>query len=418
MTLEYLTWNGLSKYPFRDNSPCKNNAYTIPNDLILDVVIFCKTSDIKIVKLGNFEKTNDDAIFTFDCYEADGITLITSEDITVSLATIAQDVADKKVFGLVGLYIDIKLIPGPALVIEIVRDEAFTDVELEDSAIILYRPKVDSIAFYNQNVLLHTVVADAVDIAEGANISFKFVKDTAQFSVIRGAGTGLYNACNEELFIKEINSIPPDTNNNFTLNTDGCYIMDAADNGLVIDNICTPKCTADQFANYTHYLNRIQDGMSTVGAYAGQLYNDLKARIDEWATLEYPLLNKPYYKIAYSKFKVSNLINSYYYSFVIGLYNPKKTPINVILHVTQNIAPDSNYAMGFKTETFRFKTAEGAVLLPTPDVDVGVVPCTSVARFEFVTHGRPNDTVTITGAIDSAMIDETITLDDVDIIDD
>jgi hypothetical protein len=577
MELEYLTSNGLNRYPFVDNcnfldGTFSGDPFPFPNDFILELLLVSKAADAVYAKFVNYSLFLTNLYFTFQVCDKNGNGLFNAS-IIIPVSGLEANVLSRTFYSRDTSDYYMKILLGPGVLTDTVdHTAAYNNILICPSAFIPAIPRVKSIAFYNLSDLVHTVDADDLIIEEGANLSFtKTGTNTMSVAVIRNAGTGLYNACDDTLYLKSINNIKGSLSNNFLLNTDDCYtsekgilsgtvnrlailptnwigsppssvtqvaapldlsisaianttyvlnlvdlilsgsasiltfsgnnqdnvkyIINVArffslsggssivltnglvptdiifnvlpdpystytydatlgrgshisgiliaknrsikltsassingqgignalllsggstitggyskiiDHGLTLSNICTPKCTKDQLGDFAHYVNRIKDGLSKVNSYVTTVVNDFNTYVNNWVTTVYPEKNKPYYKISYSKFEVPYPTNSYYYSFVVGFFNPKSIPI----HATAAVTLVSS-GMTFKSGSFRFKTQDGAVLLPEAVME-GTIPCLSVGRFEFVVHSLTGKVITIHGVIDSTTISETITLD-------
>ena len=410
MILDYLTSNGLNKYPFRDDCSMVDDSkvFTFANDYILDLLITLKDASASKVKLTSFVNDTVTTTLTF------GFNISTASDSSITDISLVVNYVDVVVNSFIS-YSDyictLKVVVGPGLVREVSSTShsyTFTNMYLEESAMLLCGPRVTSISFYNaDNSLIKTITGNETgDISAylqaGANTVFNFITNQLVVDIIPGAGTGLYDNCTNDRFLKKINNIGPDLLGNFLLLTDDCYTTTPISNGLSFDNICTPKCTSTQLADFAHYLNRVKDGMGTVANLAILVKSQINDQITAWETDILPNKNAPYFKTAVSKFKLYGSSIDFYYSIVVGLFNPKTYPIGVSISA-------SSSSVTFRPDAIRFKTSTNVVLLSSPKVN-SLVPCQSVARFEFVVKGQPTNTVDISGTLDTTSLVDIITL--------
>jgi hypothetical protein len=148
-----------------------------------------------------------------------------------------------------------------------------------------------------------------------ANSAFRSTGESSgDLWVLRGAGTGLYDPCAvpeegiTDLFT--INNIKPNSTGGLYLNLSGCYTADVltdnsitlynslapgnnpltpyksfvvhtatgtstfnattANNSIIVENFCTPRCAPENLAAFAHYLNRVSDGALELNKIAAQ----------------------------------------------------------------------------------------------------------------------------------------------------
>ncbi len=397
MSLDYLSSNELNKYPFKDNSSLiATNSSTIKNTYFADLLITYKTADGNGANLNTiYNNTDDEEItITFSFLNGAGAFLIDGLTIPYS-AIVAHDM-----FSYDGTLYSIKLVFGSEF--EELKDFPAESnfgagkADIAESAIVLMVPRVTSLAFYNVEVLEALFQGDELTstdvlIQEGSNMSFTQETDKVVLSVIAGAGTGLYNPCSGDLVITSINETGPDVYNNFLLLTDGCYTTrkgtdDQFDFGITIENICTPRCTADQLGGFAHYLNRVKDGMHAVGILAGDIYTEMRDEIDTYTTDFLPTKNTPVIKSAVARFTNAYDDGYDYYSFVVSYINRSSEPVAI----TSTIGLTGATMM---MDSIRYKQASDVELLGSANISK-TLPCLQGSRLEFTVKSS-SGTVTI-----------------------
>lgn len=387
MTLEYLSGNCLNKYPFVDScSMVSEEGYTLPNDFIGDVQVklFHPTGDYRVY-LSSFELTSTVVTFHFTATEMDG----TPYALDLVVASLVSSLVEFDT--LTGFSDDysLKLSVGSGLISAIstiitTKTWALANAELVTEAIVQPVPRVNSITLYNNGTLFKIVSVSnyELELAEGSNIDFTQTGNSSALDVDPGNGTGLFNPCDDSVSIRTINGLAPNDAGNFLMSADGCYEVKkgfAGESewqfaaGLTFSNICTPKCTSEQMGNFAHYLNRVKDGMSQLSVEAASIANELKAQIADYIDFAATGKNKPYAKMTYSIFP-SYTPGHWYFSIVVGFFNPTTSPIPVTV--------TSTYPGALVADTTRFKTKDGVTILSAPSF-TGVVPCISAARLEY-----------------------------------
>lgn len=419
MVYEYLSGNALNKYPFDDScNMTASGGYVLPNDVFLDMQFYEKSTDeAYVVSLTSFASSTSSTNITlqFVVRTVSGTLLENPATITF----LHSEVADKETILKQTSDYSVKVVPGAGLLaiiaagLNVSHTFAEANAKLTNSATVQPVPRVRSIKLYNNGTLFKTITEDnitdiAFELEEGTNTEFELLDERVNIDVLPGIGAGLYNPCGDDLVIRSINSVGGDAFGNFLLFTDGCYTsergyqdgMTFIDNyGLTITNICTPKCTAEQFASFAHYLNRVKDGMDTIGSQAADLANELKDQIADYIADAAINKNKPYVKTSQTTF-ASPIAGTYYHSVVIGLFNPTEEDINFSISVssTGTIIAD----------TRRFKSAE-------TDISVGnsysgVIPCVGVGRFEYSVRGSSSASTSYSGTLDGTAFSGNISL--------
>ncbi len=393
MPLDYLSSNELNKYPFKDNSSMigTNNALPIKNTFFADLLISYKTSEGKLASLVNiYNDTEAEELILEFSFLSDMGAFLTNGHVIAYAEIITHEMKsfDHELYSL-------KIVFGSGFN-ELTQYPEETNfgvgiADIEESAIIMMVPRVTSIAFYTVDELETVLYGDELNdldviMQEGSNVSFTSETNKVVLSVFPGAGTGLYDPCENELVIKTINSVGPDLYNNFLLLTDDCYTVEAIVAGLNIENICTPRCTATQLGNFAHYLNRVKDGINTVVGLAGDTYGDIRDEIDDYTTNFLPTKNKP--RIVSSIVKNNNPYDPGYdyYSFAVTFINRSPDDVDITSTIglsDATLLPDS----------FRYIQGEDVELLGGPNISKSL-PCLKVSRLEFTVKSL-SGTVTV-----------------------
>lgn len=415
MVLEYLSENSIKKYPFTDySSVYDGSSFYLSEGVILDLQFCWKTALSYVVRLTDISNSVLAETLTLS-FEADNGDSTVGFDFVIPHAEVTP-------FGTVydsDSSWSIKLVPGSGMV-ELIGEGDFTysfDVGTADivtSATIQPVPKVTSIKLYNNDSIFTTLVGNElaeVDFELQAGTNMLFSKDGTRgvLEVIPGAGAGYYDVCTDlGLVITSVDAIPPDTIGNFLFQTDDCYTTavgfdngtDWTDNyGLTITNHCTPKCTSEQFSNFAHYLNRVKDGIDTIGEEATTLVNDFNQLVADYTASLATTKNVPYIKKSMTSFPTATE-DVYYFSVIIGYFNPTEENIAV----TASITPSSGNVL--VDGAGRFKTAAGVT--EVIDTLTGTVPCIGVGRLEFVVYGE-SGSVTVSGTYNGNAYSETVT---------
>ena len=321
---EYLTQNGLIAYPFVDGSR------GFAENFFLDAVIVLKHLGHGAYISRYFNNIASSQVeLDLSVFDVANTTLYT-ENMVFPWSALTE----KEFVSYNSANCFVKLVVGKSLETEKFQTSAgsvriFTrsDNSFTPSVVIRASTLVTSITYANKkesnNVaeFVYSVMTDDdANIAEGANMDFQLNGKASRLDVVARAGTGLYNNCQEsENAIKSINNVHPDKLGNFFFETDDCYISAPLTNGLSIDNICTPKCEPEHLSNFAHYLNRVKDGLLSVGQYATDLAEKISASIDNYYNVVLPSLTSPNYSIKMSK---SVLSLHTYYSILISIINP------------------------------------------------------------------------------------------------
>lgn len=415
MVLEYLSSNALNKYPFNDTATLQavDSSY-LSNNTFLDIIVASKKKEIIGAFLSSYISNTGSSTLTlvFTYFRSNETTIG-----TITLTVPFSVVLDKEFYGLANNDVAVKVVFGNGAVqdklLSVSHTFTIATARLAQSAIILCDPRVTSVTFRNWNkgtnlpeasalgtVFGSEVTEASLTLREGANIAMAQLGATTTIDVLKGAGTGLYvpPECNDPvLTIKMIDEVGPNTNGNFLLVTDDCYTTTPAINGLFIDNICKPKCTAEQLSAFAHYLNRVNDGLSWVNSYATGISSALGTEITNFENNVIPTRNLPRYKVEFAKFpSVDSGI--FYYSFAVGFFNPSNTAKTAAVTFSGGTIKEARFKVGNAGEVLSGTTVSKSV------------PCLKVGILEFITYATAGTVVHITGTFGSLTVNYTVTL--------
>lgn len=412
MPLEYLSGNCLAKYPFKDECTLlSGDGFSLPESYIADLQLSYGEQVPFRAYLYSFGIVSGVVTLVFKFADQDGSDIGTP--VSVSFNTPLAEFSLVESFtsdGIIRLVVGTDFVTSPA-------DLATTywtiaSAEIAQSATVQPVPKVTSIKLYNNGTLFKTIATSDVvfELETGNNFAFVNADNQAKLDVIPEAGAGLYDPCGSDSVIKSINGLTPNQIGNFLMFADDCYEVKRGtqgspswvyDYGLTFNNICAPKCTAAQMANFAHYLNRVQDGMNTIATHAADVANELKTQIADYVTFSITLKNRPYAKITYEKFQSSDPAY-FYYSVVVGFYNPTPDPISVSITATSG-AP-------VVAGSIRYKSSEVSKILSTLAYS-GMVPCISASKFEYTIYGSPGGRTSASGSVGSARFSFSLVFD-------
>lgn len=396
--LEYRSLNQLRKYPFKDTSSLvSNETLTISNELLVDLLVYKFSA--------NFFKADVTSIVVNTGTSTLTLTVVLKDLSGSTLTTLVKAIpftscVQNTLYSSQDSDYGIKIIFGRGVTAFISSSATYTFADgtaaVLDSNCINPPKMVNSILLENNGTTFKTISAgQSLDIDAGANITF----DSTGLSVIPGSGTGLFDPCSEELFIKSINFVEPDRENNFVITADSCYRVDPQEHGLFLDNQCKPKCTDVQFKALGNYMLRIKDGTATIGNLAKNMADDLVAKIAAYNSGEALTKNDPYSRHAVSKFPTST-VGQFNYSVVVGLFNPSADDVLLNATITGG-TPIAN--------TIRLVTKDGTQVLPNLVLVNKNIPCGSRATLEFVIKSATLN-LTLTGTLGDIDIDQTITM--------
>lgn len=393
--IEYLTGNSFIVYPFKDESSLRDITLTflISNDCFLDALVVSKSVDITKAYLYSFTQDGVNFVLSFRLLN-DANSLIATATITKAIGSVVE----RQTFTYSDSNVAIKIVPGKAFVdLGLIAPFSYTFLQsatqVSSTAFVPYIPSVTNIDFYNIDpvtnlpILLTSVTDDDLQFEAGTNIDVIDNDGAASLDVIAGAGTGLFDGCDlNPGTIKSINFIPSNEGRFFLLG-DGCYTHQRNPNGLLLSNICKPKCTSQQIVNYGHYHNRIKDGIFDVGDYAETVKDAIVDQMNDYNTNVVPTKTMPKFN---GKFVQTTDGSTCYFSFAVGIFNPSDSPISVDMHIVPAfpVVPGMEYFV--MEHTPRITLDDTTCYLPTNvsphNIDlVGfMVPCIDFALLEFV----------------------------------
>lgn len=404
MVLDYLSQNETLAYPFKDKCSRKAaNNYMLPNAVFADAFVVTTDSSIIGVYVKSITYTSNNITVKFAAFSDYSYTIVSELDCVIA----DNGIENHKTYSASNSYFKVKIVAGSAF------EELLTSGNLvfqpADSlfaagAVITASPKVKSVSFYNYDDSLvasfsgSDTVEVLLNLEEGSNIKFTNENSEAVIDVSPGLGTGLYNGCGDDLVIKSINEIVPDTYGNFLMQTDGCYNIDKQDAGLTITNVCTPKCTSSQLNAFAHYLNRIRDALISISEYAATIQEELA---DAITTFNEDLTRTtPSIRAAVTKF--DNPYGNPYYSFVVSFFNKTNEEIEVSTTITG--------ASVLQQDSIRFKQGSRTVTTYTTVDITELVPCHEQGRLEFVISNTTGASVTIEATAGDTTFSKTFTL--------
>lgn len=414
MILDYLTSNGLRKYPFDDSATLQNEfGVVLPNDFFLDLLVASKLPTATGAFVHKISNNVEEFFFTlgFTLFDSDGNAVHTFEfDLPF------DQVVEKEFYGIADESVAVKIVFGRSFISKksVMLDLVFTKqaATLAGSAFVPMVPRVKSVAFYNwDNELNGPKVSptayfygDEVDtlenitLKEGYNTSFsESTQNKIIWDVIPGAGAGIYDDCDSNTGIKTINGIEPDRfDQNFLMAADECYQVFPGikqDGDLIPQNAtlsffntCTPKCTSDDLKGFANYLNRIRDGTASVFAYAANAYQIIKDEIDWYRDTVDVAKLLPRYDVRWIK-NVS-VTGKLYFSIAASFTNPTTDPQMLYLTVaTEGRIPRFKYKINNVT----------TILEDTNMLDVAV-PCETTLYVDLVISTWNPVEVQLTGA--------------------
>lgn len=395
--LEFRSYNQLRKYPFKDTSSLVSTESLILNDTIItDLLVYrfapvMYTAQLSSVVVNTGSST---VTLTIVLKELNGSTLTSLVKVIPFSSCVPNELytSQDSNYG-------IKLIFGLGITAFITTNKTLTfssgNADILESNCISPTKLVSSIVLQNNSNSFDTIASgEELELDAGANI----LLDDGGISVIPEAGTGLFNPCSDDLNILSINFVTPDAKNNFVITADSCYRIDAQENGLYLDNQCKPKCTDIQFKALGNYMLRIKDGTNTISELAKDLANELLASIEEYKTGEALTKNDQYSRHAVSKFPTSS-IGQFYYSVVIGFFNPTGEDLLLNCSVSGGTAV---------ANTIRLVTPLGTEVLGSLTLVNKVIPCGTRSSLEFVVKASTLN-LTFTGTLGDVVINQTIT---------
>lgn len=387
--LEYLTGNGLIRYPFKDQSSLKTNT----NDILADTCIL----DLQLVSahdtaigayLYSLTKTSTELNWVFKLYDQAGTDVATLVYSNLISAMVVREVLACNVNGHT-----LKVVPGIGLIALAATTFTYTftkaATDIQASCFIAKRPLVTSVNFFNwaNTSVKNYTGTQAVLLAQGTNLSFKQATDGIGMKVIPKAGQGLYNGCDDGttgLVVKKINNIAPNLRNNFSFTTGDCVGSTSLPAEIKFRHTCDPKCTEAHVNAYAYYLNRIKDALSTVATYANGIKQDLTQSLTLYKEKNKHLSGKqvPY---IIAEHATTSTATTKYISVIAGIFDPRKTNLIATLYVS--FPTELKYIAG----TGKLHLENTVYPLPSLVSDTAVfenksISCKTGAILEFVTY--------------------------------
>jgi hypothetical protein len=319
-SLEYLTQNSLTAYPFKRSRPVGELNNQIKDDWFYDIILVSFSPALRAAYIKSIEKTLEgNLIIIFG--NAETLEDV-GEPISIQSSYVENHLQNKfnSFIGFSSELFAVKFVLGPGLVASAPFQQQYSliDSELASSAIIPCSPKLLNLTFkaYNSEIspegeFSTSIVPVKSFSSETAqpliklrhNLDF-YLDNTsqAQLAVEAGAGAGLYDDCPKVSEIDDVyslNSITPDTSGKIFINPAACHALntlsendktylvsshqlDGYDDAIIIpnhsltlQNFCKPKCPRENIAAFAHYLNRVADGVAELNEIA---FNSLETR--------------------------------------------------------------------------------------------------------------------------------------------
>lgn len=394
--LEYRSLNQLRKYPFTDTSSLvSNTSEVLSNTLFSELLVYRFNPGFFVAAISSIVVSAGSSTLTLTLtLRTVGGSSLGTYVASIPFASCVKDALYTNQDSNFG----IKVVFGSGISTFLTNKTLLfstSTADILDSCCISPPQLVNSIVVANNTTTFKTINAtESLDIDAGANMVFA----ADGISVIPAAGTGLFDPCTGELFIKSVNFVEPDRENNFVVSADSCYQITPQENGLLLENECKPKCTDVQMKAVGTYILRLQDGISDLNVFAKDLADDLLEKIEEYNSGEALTKNDPYSRHSVSKFP-TNTIGTYFFSVVVGLFNPSAEEVLLNLAITGGTP-----VVG----TTRLVTKTGTEVLASLTLVNKPIPCISQARLEFVVRTTTLN-LTLTGTLGAININQTIT---------
>ena len=309
-SLEYLTDNSLTAYPFKTRKAVYSfSANPIQDDWFYDILFASFAAHIRSVYLSSVEKSSwGDLKLVFSNAE----TAEALNEINISSADLVNHLGNKEVsfFGYSCTDFAVKILFGPGLLEAPEFNQTYTVIESElaSSAVILPPPRVQKITFASY-LPSYTVVKEysypeVPTVRPSHNTAFVLESlNAGGLFVDSGLGDGLYDNCPTPGAITDVytlSTVAPNDIGAIFLTASSCYsvntlsendtillgsddpagylykyhyfntnredvpVFDAVvpDHSLFIQNYCKPKCPPENLNAFAYYLNRITDGVA------------------------------------------------------------------------------------------------------------------------------------------------------------
>lgn len=312
-SLEYLTHNSLTAYPFKGRVAVgTSNPNPIQDSWFLDILFISYTDTIRGIYISRLEKTVDgELLVTFN--NSESLQPLQDTHITIPSAELVDHLHNgvTSFASYSSNLFAVKFVFGSG----IVEKEAFTqtytleEAELTSAAIILRTPDIDNLTFESYEdisqgnptgfVKNYTPEDEIPVVSPNYNTTFTLTGvNEGRLDVFPGAGKGLYNDCpNLKENVYSVNQIFPDLEGALFLKTTECYTSNVLSNNdvilygqyldpyknfvthmsddpaddvlfdavspqhsIVLENFCRPKCPPENMSAFAYYLNRVTDG--------------------------------------------------------------------------------------------------------------------------------------------------------------
>lgn len=306
-SLEYLTLNSLTAYPFKYSNDYSAEENAIKKDWFYDILFISKQKNIRQVYISSIKKDISGITIFFSNEEI----LPPNNPVIASVLISSSEVVDhldseKSFASATTTFFDVKLVLGKGLVNKpfFEQDYAASESSLVCSTIVLYTEKLNNLYLKKYNsyfdedknkvyeilpVSSYNKNTEIPQISTRANLILSLLGDNSvALDVEAGAGTGLYDPCPSAGSITDVYSlanITPDEEGKLYLRTSFCYSLntlteqdvlfynsfnpspleDYATNitnpnhSFIFQNNCSPKCPRENINAFAHYLNRVTD---------------------------------------------------------------------------------------------------------------------------------------------------------------
>ncbi len=279
---EYLAGNSKRKYPFVDNATLTSTSNVeLGENWFLDGVIVLKNENHPVY-LYRLENTGTHFIF---------ILANTENDVEVINFSVSHaSVVENDFFYGENSKAVVKFTAGKGL-----QDAKQTIFSYEfvktatrfNDRVVVARSSSIRVRVKNKDVYSSWFQPDTLSIYAGSNISLEKKADNLFLNVVPGAGTGLYDACAEEVGIKTINFVGS-SERNFSISTGECYYLSQLDpndvwrpNGFLgVYNGCNPQCLPEQLEAYIRYFNRTNDAYVDLTTYVNTMSSKAKTLME------------------------------------------------------------------------------------------------------------------------------------------
>jgi hypothetical protein len=348
--LDYQQECGLIRYPFKDNASLvwtKSLLHgQLPNNILVDAALTVFDNTTGTIVLTSIEYDGSAWTFNFT-----GIA-----DISVNVT----DLGGIKTFSnrsgdmnkLLRLDVDTDAL-SDYFTINSLSSGSYLFDNSNSLCLSCYRflsPKVTRTRFYNTGDSISTVIdidEGGIVLVEGSNVGFSINGFTNTIDILAGNGTGLYDSCEFNTGeIVSINNTEPNSEGNFFLTTDSCYVNIPGINSIKVYNGCKAECSADTLINFAHYLNRVTDISTQLSVYADNSKTGYDELLAKYETLESAKTEPKNPYLLTQSTRQSNR-TSHYHNITCGIYCPSKVPVNSKLEVyysdSLEFVPDTGY---------------------------------------------------------------------------